>query len=328
MSSARAYYAVPVQDFLDEHIDSIVGAITKHHSQDILHLQSNAWRTQIGLLKSQLTDASGGHIFFEFVIPRMGRRADAVLSLDGIIFVIEFKTGAVEFAQHDIRQAEGYALDLKNFHSASHHLPIVPILVATHSKPAHVHIACSSDDVYLPILTNGSNLRQIIESVRGRGSSLKTNALDWVNAPYRPTPTIVEAAQALYAQHSVYDIARNDAGAQNLSVTSQVLKDVITRSRHDKRKSICFVTGVPGAGKTLVGLNIATSSPPSENALFLSGNGPQSRSYEKHLLKTNMLATQRSIEPIREGKSRVLCRTSITSVTMRWRLQRRLRSAL
>lgn len=274
MGMTRAYYDASVPNFLTESLDSIIGSIAKNHSQDILHTQSNAWRLQVDLLKTQLISFSDGHIFFEFVIPRMARRTDVVLFLSGLVFVIEFKVGAKDYTAQDARQVEGYALDLKNFHSGSHNLPIVPILVATHAKSIEAHPIPGSDDVFMPVFTNGTNLALIIESLRAQCADPGVHAHDWANAPYKPTPTIVEAAQALYAQHSVYDIARNDAGAQNLGITSQVLRNVVNRSMQNNRKSICFVTGVPGSGKTLVGLNLTSSFSPSENAVFLSGNGP------------------------------------------------------
>lgn len=274
MATTRAYYDAPIPNFLTDTSESVIGTITRNHSQDILHTQSNAWRLQIELLKAHLTPFLNGHIFFEFVIPRMARRTDVVLFLEGMVIILEFKVGANDFTAQDARQVEGYALDLKNFHSGSHNLPIVPILVATQAKSIEARPTPGSDDVFMPIFTNGTNLTMIIESLRAWRADPGAHALDWANAPYKPTPTIVEAAKALYAQHSVYDIARNDAGAQNLGITSQVLRNVVNHSMQNNRKSICFLTGVPGSGKTRVGLNLTSTSSLSENAVFLSGNGP------------------------------------------------------
>jgi hypothetical protein len=271
--SRRAYYDAPVTEFLRHSADSIVGAITSQHAQDLVHQQTNAWRAQIPLLQRELASLADGHIFFEFVIPRMGSRADVVLVVDGLVFVVEFKIGDATFDSNDLRQVEGYALDLKHFHEASHHVVIVPVLVATRAESTKpdVHVR---DGVCDPVCSSGFDLSEVIDAIRARFVAPRIDPSAWAAAPYRPTPTIIEAAQALYANHSVHDIARNDAGAQNLAVTSQSLKEIITRSHQDQRKSICFVTGVPGAGKTLVGLDIATASPDYENAVFLSGNGP------------------------------------------------------
>ena len=270
----RAYYDAPISTFLQESSNSIVGVITAAHAQDLLHSQTNAWRAEIALLKTHLSELSTGHIFFEFIIPRMGKRVDVILLIDGIVLVIEFKIGSEHFNREDLRQAEGYALDLKNFHEGSHALPIVTILVATNAKSSASYLLPGSDNVYLPICSDGHDLSDLIEHARSTVHSSPIDPITWAAAPYKPTPTIIEAAQALYSNHSVYDIARNDAGAANLSTTSTRLREIIAHSHKHQRKSICFVTGVPGAGKTLVGLDIATSSPEDEDAVFLSGNGP------------------------------------------------------
>ena len=274
MHLARSYYNATIGDFLREAPDSIVGKIVYSHTQEVLHDQANAWQAQIDILKSQLSQFTTGHIFFEFIIPRMGNRADVVIFLDGIIFVIEFKIGSETYSAEDLRQTEGYCLDLKHFHEGSHNLPIVPILVATNASASDLELVPGGDNVYVPIRSDGSNLRSALNLGRALQSDKKYDSLTWARAPYKPTPTIIEAAQALYANHSVEDIARNDAGAENLGRTSSFLREVISLSKTTKRKSICFVTGVPGSGKTLVGLDIATSSPEQEHAVFLSGNGP------------------------------------------------------
>jgi hypothetical protein len=274
MSIRRAYYSAPVVEFLTENSDAIVGTITYSHSQDIVHGQSKAWRSQVELLRAQLSGMTCGHIFFEFVIPRMGKRADVVLLIDGVVFVLEFKIGSEHFAAGDVRQVESYALDLKYFHEGSHNLPIIPVLVATSAPTSMPLLTPASYDVFEPVRSNGTDLWQIVHRGRQVAPYSNIDPCLWAQERYKPTPTIVEAAQALYAKHSVDDIARNDAGARNLAITSSRLQDIIHHSRAHGRKSICFVTGVPGAGKTLVGLNVATSSPKYEDAVFLSGNGP------------------------------------------------------
>ncbi|MEF1291830.1 DUF2075 domain-containing protein, partial [Vibrio sp. M260118] len=222
---------------------------------------------------------SGSHVYFEFLIPRMGKRADVILIHSGIVFVLEFKVGADKFHRGDARQAHGYALDLKNFHKGSHDKLIVPILVATQGERVTEcpQLALAEDNVSEPILADENSLATSIASLSEHYSKTTFHISEWAASGYMPTPTIVEAAQALYANHDVNDIARNEADTQNLAITSQQLLGLIHQSRQEKKKTICFVTGVPGAGKTLVGLNIAnTHSNPSDNeySVFLSGNGP------------------------------------------------------
>lgn len=277
----RAYYQSSIQDFLLESTDSIIGKITQNHSQQLEHLQTGAWKSQIFILQSQLqalqkVDANSV-IYFEFQIPRMGKRADALLIHKGVIFVIEFKVGSEVHHSADVQQAYGYALDLKNFHEGSHNKKIIPVLVSTESKKCQLLLKLALDNVAQPILCNSNNLIDVINSTCDSLQEKSFDPMQWIKTGYKPTPSIVEAAQALYSQHKVEDISRSDAGAKNISKTSAALLDVIHQARLKKQKAICFVTGVPGAGKTLVGLNIATQNSNLEDdeyAVFLSGNGP------------------------------------------------------
>jgi Uncharacterized conserved protein (DUF2075) len=276
--SSRAYYSASLKDFLSTSSDEIIGIITSHHSQDLVHLQTNAWQNQIDILQSELTELKRGHLFFEMLIPRMGKRADVIYVVDGIIFVLEFKVGETEYKSQDLRQVEGYAVDLSCFHETSHEQLICPILVATNAPDQNGSLQTQLSGVLTPIRANGKNLAEIIcKTLEANHSSKVIDAITWLNGSYKPTPTIIQAAQALYAKHDVEDIARSDADAVNLNITVGRLNEIIRQSRLEKQKSICFVTGVPGAGKTLIGLNIATSHnnpQDEEHAVFLSGNGP------------------------------------------------------
>lgn len=277
----RAYYQSSLSNFLTSTENEIIGSITQQQSQDLVRLQTNAWTSQIEILQEQLAPLDSinnkSHIFFEYSIPRMGRRADVVLVHKGLIFVIEFKIGSNNYNSADIQQAHGYAIDLKNFHDGSHDKIIIPVLIATNAKTIKNTISLSDDNVASPILLNRNELITFIKTTCDQFKCDEFDAVDWCNTGYRPTPTIIEAAQSLYANHSVDEISRSDAGAKNIKETSNKLLEIIHQSKLNNKKSICFVTGVPGAGKTLVGLNIATkhsSKNDDEYAVFLSGNGP------------------------------------------------------
>lgn len=273
----RAYYSAPIVDFLSQSADEIIGTITQSHTQDLLIQQTQAWLRQIHILQSCLVSFERGHIFFEFQIPRMGKRADVILIVNDCIFILEFKVGAKSIQAQDMRQVYGYALDLHHFHEGSHNKTIVPILIATEVKKQIISITDVRDQVYEPIACNAAQLNPLISHYLQEVEPIEPIELGtWLYAAYKPTPTIIEAAQALYANHEVSDISRNDAGAINLRETSSSLQELIHQAHTNKEKIICFVTGVPGAGKTLVGLNIATStlSDREEHAVFLSGNGP------------------------------------------------------
>ncbi|WP_418422659.1 DUF2075 domain-containing protein [Alistipes sp.] len=269
----RFYYTNSIREFVTQTFCEIWSQLTAIDHGNLLQTQKQAWELQIDILKNHLTNFQG-NIYFEYSIPRLGKRIDAVVLIQGVIFVFEFKVGAKEYNNADINQVWDYALDLKYFHEESHTQPIVPILVATKAKCNEINIISQDDLVVQPILTNGENLEYIIQQALQLYPSHSTDNYLWGISRYAPTPTIVEAAQALYQNHSVQEISRSDA--DNLSITSDYIFRVAEEAKRHKQKVICFVTGVPGAGKTLVGLNISTQSLSKEdvNAVYLSGNGP------------------------------------------------------
>lgn len=207
----------------------------------------------------------------------MGKRADCILVAEGIVFVIEFKVGSLVFDRHAIEQVYDYALDLKNFHERSHSATIVPVLIATNADTVDFRLELGVDAIATPICVGRSGLEDLLAQAADIPSDQSVSSPDWEVSGYKPTPTIIEAAQVLYKTHDVSEICRSDASARNLKATSNRIAEIIEVSKRDHKKSICFITGVPGAGKTLAGLNIAASRAErheNENAVFLSGNGP------------------------------------------------------
>ena len=273
-----AYYEASLPKFLQSSRDEILGELASRHQHDLEHLQRGAWIAQINLLQAQLAELGGGQIFFEFHIPRMGKRADVVLVTNSTVFVIEFKVGASSFDRAAIEQVHDYSLDLKNFHLGSHDLPIIPILVATQATGNFSRAHWFADKVAKPICIGADQIRSTIQSCMEQTPFSDAIDIDgWRNSGYKPTPTIIEAAEALYRDHDVEEISRSDAGAKNLHATADRIANIIENAIANNQKAICFVTGVPGAGKTLAGLNIAARRAnqfKDENAVFLSGNGP------------------------------------------------------
>lgn len=302
---SRAWYRQTIAGFLCTSSEAILGQLTKNSDFAILPAQRDAWLAQIQILHHQLVGLTGA-IFLEFNIPRMGRRIDTVLVIGAVVFVLEFKVGDADFDRAAVDQVWDYALDLKNFHEASHTVPIVPMLIPT-SAPASpsMQVRPDADLVYRPIPICPSDLRGTLDAVLKSVCGAGIDQQRWGDAPYRPTPTIIEAARALYAQHSVEAIARHDAGAQNLHVTSRRIEEIVDEARANKRKLICFVTGVPGAGKTLVGLNVATQrrdlNEPT-HAVFLSGNGPLVAVLREALTRDEVIRQQRQGVRVRKGK--------------------------
>lgn len=276
---SRSYYSASLGEFLSADPRAILGLLVASHGYSVEDLQRNAWVAQISILRSLFAQETNpdGHLFFEFAIPRMGRRVDLVITYMRLVFIVEFKVGETEYPRYALDQAYDYALDLKNFHSGSHHRSLVPILVATEANPIIGATFWSTDSVCEPLTANKDNLLNVMRDVALRCSEPDISPCEWESSEYRPTPTIIEAAQALYRGHSVEEISRSDSGAINLGRTALAIGKVIDRAKSNGEKAICFVTGVPGSGKTLAGLNIATKRhniDQREHAVFLSGNGP------------------------------------------------------
>ena len=271
-----AWYEASLDAFLTADAQHVLGTLTASSPYDLDHEQVRAWREEITLLKDALAGLSGW-LYLEFEVPRLGSRVDAVVISGAAVIPVEFKCGENRFRTAHFFQAWDYALDLKNFHAASHAASIFPILVATEAtEPASAWAPPAPDGVRRPRSCGIRGLRSALIDALAESHGADLDGEAWGKAPYRPTPTIIEAARALYARHSVEAISRSDAGAQNLQVTSVAVERIIEEAHASRQKAIVFVTGVPGAGKTLVGLNVATDRRDLDeaHAVYLSGNGP------------------------------------------------------
>jgi hypothetical protein len=274
----RAFYSDSIANFLKSSEEEIIGKLALGNEFPLEQTQREAWLVEIRVLQNILSSYKGS-IYFEYSIPRMGQRIDVVVLIGPVIFVLEFKIGEAHFTTYAIDQVVDYALDLKNFHESSHEQFIAPILIATKAKTNYLIVALTpqNDKLLLPINCNSDSLNSVIENVLSFCEGNEIDHTQWEEGRYCPTPTIIEAAMSLYNNHSVEDISRSDASAINLSQTSDAIAKIIKYSKENSRKSICFVTGVPGSGKTLVGLHVATTHFDKSNDLysvFLSGNGP------------------------------------------------------
>ncbi len=284
---ARYFYYSGIRSFLHESVEEIFGKLSMNDEYDTAATQKFAWEEEINTMKDVLRmyQNEQGWILFEYTIPRIGKRIDVVLLLRERIFAIEFKAGQEDILHADVDQVLDYALDLKNFHQGSAERMIAPILVPTENDKVSTTCTLShyDDGIYEPMIANKEALGDIIGRVLGQvipHKEYKVALSDWVRSRYEPTPTIVEAASALYNQHSVEEITRHEAEGEQLERTTKYVMQVIHETKERKGKSICFVTGVPGAGKTLVGLNVAiqqseqVTNGKRDLAVYLSGNGP------------------------------------------------------
>jgi len=290
---SRAYYSASIVKFLNDNSDSILGELTRKHQFALEDLQRNAWILQIEILKNELANLPESYLAFEYAIPRMGKRVDVVVLYSGVVFVLEFKVGEKSYPNSALEQGLDYSVDLKNFHEQSHYRSIVPIIIATEAPSYPPVIKKYPDCVYHPIKSNKNNFVSHIKEVANEiNESDILVPLEWLESIYKPTPTIIEAAQALYKGHSVKEISRSDSGTINLGATSDTISEIIDLSKLENKKSICFITGVPGAGKTLAGLNIANERhniDEGEHAVFLSGNGPLVEVLQEALARNEVL---------------------------------------
>ena len=307
---SRAFYSASIADFVSAESNSVLGNLAQNSGFSIETTQRDAWKSQITILQNELLYFAGrGSVFFEFVVPRLGKRIDVLALIDHVIFVIEFKVGESLFNRSAIDQVWDYALDLKNFHETSHHCMIAPLLVATNTKNVNGVVAMShhNDGVLEPINTSPEFLKETINTVLQLSTGADLDASTWESGRYRPTPTIIEAASALYGNHSVTELSRSDAGEKNLARTSVAIGYLITEAQANRKKAICFVTGVPGAGKTLVGLDVATKHMDAESDLhsvYLSGNGPLVSILREALTRDEVARKKAIGQKLRKGEAR------------------------
>lgn len=303
----RAWYSSTISEFLASSPDEVLGRMARHGTFDLTGAQRDAWVAQNALLLNALAGLEGA-IFLEFSIPRMGSRVDAVAIVGGVVFVIEFKVGERHFHAADIDQVMDYALDLHHFHEGSHEVWLAPVLVATEAPLSATTAAGRprADFLFDVSRANASCLTETIAAVLRNVHSDPIHMDEWRTSGYKPTPTIIEATLALYRGHSVAEISRSDAGATNLTDTSKTVEEIISDARDRKEKAICFVTGVPGAGKTLVGLNVATRHIDSSTDLysvFLSGNGPLVAILREALVRDKVQRARREGAKVTKGNA-------------------------
>ena len=277
---SRSYYKNSFQQFLGDKDDHILGLLAKHHRYDLNAEQRNAWIEQISHLKSMVKNLEDGYVAFEFEIPRMSKRIDNVLLINDILFVIEFKIGEDTFRTHDKKQVDDYALDLKFFHEGSHNKTIVPILLITGKDDASkTSLKKDNDDIYYQINATPKTILGIIQEIITETKSTKCSYDEWENSPYQPSRNIIQSARESYSRHNVVDIKKSEGDRENLKNTRNCILDIIEHSRNNNKKSICFITGVPGSGKTLVGLDVINDLTSNDinkdiRSSYVSGNGP------------------------------------------------------
>jgi hypothetical protein len=278
--SGKAYYCNSIPGFIRDQSSSIVGQLVRH-SFEVNVEQTDAWENQIAELQNRLENHGiEGDIIFEYDIVRLGKRIDVILLIRHMVFSLEFKNGKNVFTASDAQQAEDYAIDIKNFHKESEDLYVCPILIATEAAPYKKEQSydCYPDkQVYLQRENIETLVPKISEISNLYGDDGQIDFDKWFNSPYYPTPTIIAAAVAAYSSHHLSEIAHSEAGQENVDACEKKIEEIITYAEKNKKKCVCFVTGVPGAGKTLVGLDVVARRLDKKDgglSVYLSGNGP------------------------------------------------------
>lgn len=276
----KAYYYNSIPGFIVEDSSTIIGQLVSH-SFEVNKEQSNAWELQVEELQTRLRECEmDGDIIFEYDIVRLGKRIDVVLLIRHMVFSLEFKNGKNAFTAQDARQAEDYAIDIKNFHKESEDLYVCPILIATDSEPykKEQSIGCYPDKQVFLQRENINTLIPKVEAVSNKyGDDQKLDFYKWFNSPYYPTPTIISAAIEAYASHHLSEIAHSEAGQNDIDACEEKIQSIIDYAKTNAKKCVCFITGVPGAGKTLVGLDVVAKSldkGKDDLSVYISGNGP------------------------------------------------------
>ncbi|WP_198320766.1 DUF2075 domain-containing protein [Azohydromonas aeria] len=311
ISTRRASYVEFIPQFLTTDRATILGYLIKSAEGDVTTEQRNAWLAQIDILHASLSSTHNGIICFEFIIPRIGKRADNIIKIGNQIIVLEFKVGATRYDNKDCRQVIDYALDLANFYEACHQATITPILVATNAPDSSQNLSFTETGVRPTALANKHSLRTLLHQILPKFITTIQDDLRWLASRYQPTPTIIEASQALYRGHDVTEISHSEAGADNLGATTTAITQAIEQAKAKNRKVIILVSGVPGAGKTLAGLNLVcqrhkTDADDKEHAVFLSGNGPLVKVLQEALARDEV--TQAAAHNLKSNKESAHCK--------------------
>jgi hypothetical protein len=284
----HAFYGARVDEFVAQAPESILGVLTTRAALEFRGNQpeqARAWHVQVALLQRsfrRLEGTQGWGLLLEYPLRRLGRRPDAVVLVPGVIVVVEFKMGAGAHGQNYVDQVQDYALCIRDFHRSARGHVIAPIVCAEHATrtTGHGHVPVVTDFVGETILTNGVDLHEAFRVARSlsvdHGPLISWREFDI--GGYNPTPTIVEAARAVYAGHSVAEIGRTDAEGAALQLTAERLRYWAGVARKREEHIVCLVSGTPGAGKTLLGLNLVLSDGAGrvagEPAVMLTGNRP------------------------------------------------------
>ena len=282
-----AFHRLRLSELVGNSVNGIVGELARHQP-GVTPEQIRSWEDQVVLLRTSAEQLMAVHpsaanwwLLLEYQMIRLQRRIDAVILADEVIFSLEFKMGGDRFESADKRQADDYALDLRDFHEGSQGFPIVPVLCVSGAPSVYQQSLLLAHSIAPLLLTNADNLAaECLKAYYAfHQDQLPYHQItEWESSAYKPVPSIIEAAEAIYASTDVRAINCFQTDIGNLGATTSRLIEIIADARSNNKHIVCFVTGVPGSGKTLVGLN-AVNDPrfraaDEQTGTFLSGNTP------------------------------------------------------
>jgi len=304
-----AYYQKALAGFVAEDPASVLWKLTQANAAERFPLTPQAieaWRAQLPVLVAGIAhllhafpDAQNWSILLEYPIPIVGRRIDVVLLVRNVIIVIETKTGTSPTSA--ARQVDDYALNLACFHEHSSRGIIVPLVVA--DAPIAANVIRTEFDTLIEKcrFSSTAGLGQVLETVCRQYVEEDEPQIDcdqWNYGRFRPIPPIIEAAVALYSDMDVFEIGHACAAREDLDKTTTALVKAVLEARANNQKIICFTTGVPGAGKTLVGLNTVHRPEVKDFSSFLSGNGPLVKVIQEALVRDVVKRSRTENQPM------------------------------
>ena len=286
-----SFYRSTVEEFLKRTNEEILAHLSVAYAQrgytSQFADQTLTWERDLAALRQSLEECSGAvasanfwELLLEFAIPRKELRIDVVLLVQDVIVILEAKSSQPGIQAR--RQIEEYALLLHYFHKASSGHRIIPILVSSDKSDIDLTLL-DQRELFSTLPTywispvvrvSWHDLAQVFLHI-AQCSSTQIAHEEWETSPYHPVPSIIEAALALRSGLAIREIAHSEASEYEIGAVIQTIQTIVDTARTERLYSICFLTGVPGSGKTLVGLSLAHSDRNKEDAIhFMSGNGP------------------------------------------------------
>ncbi len=320
-----AFYRAPLRRFVQDSVSSILGTLALANGAAKFQLAPEAveaWRVQLPILIvgcaeliAAVPAAADYELLLEYPIPRVGKRIDAVLLMNDLIVAIETKTGHAPTAAE--RQVDDYAIYLACFHEPSARRTIVPLVISD-GRIASGGVRPFADDVIRPCrIAATKEVGQTLVCIERENHTSEACAIDadaWDKGRFRPIPPIIEAAVKLYSEMEVFEIGHACAAQEDLERATRALVDAVIEARTNGKKLICFVTGVPGAGKTLVGLNAVHRKELRDVSAFLSGNGPLIKVIREALIRDVTQRSRNTGRPITRRAAEISVQAFVQSV--------------